>query len=93
MTRWAYRIVGLGAFNTSDRLPAVLGRLGSQGWELVGVYDKSSNWIAGLEKGFALFKRPIPDGEPEPEQWAVYEDHLGQTRSRPDLPTDGYIGA
>lgn len=32
------------------------------GWELVAVYDKASNWFAGLEKGFVLMKRPVPTG-------------------------------
>jgi hypothetical protein len=72
--RWQYRMVNLGSFFTAQRLPEALGRLGSEGWELVHVYDKASNWMRDVEKGFALFKRPVPAGEPDPiEGWCVVD--------------------
>src|SRR5207244_1940641 len=50
-----------------------LGQLGEEGWELVTVYDKASNWLNGMEKGFALFKRPVPeDAEPDGPWAAAY---------------------
>jgi hypothetical protein len=73
-TRWQYRIVNLGAFFTGERLQSTLARLGAEGWELIAVYDKASNWIAAMEKGFALFKRPVaPDESAPPDGWAVLE--------------------
>lgn len=47
-----------------------LAQLGEHGWELVTVYDKSSNWFASMEKGFMLFKRPVPEGEEPDGKWA-----------------------
>lgn len=76
--RWQYRIVQSGAFGTAERLGMALSYFGQQGWELVTVYDKASNWIQGIEKGFVLFKRPVPPGvEPEggwSEVWSA--DHV-----------------
>lgn len=40
----------------------MLAAAGEAGWELVTIYDKSSNWFAEMEKGFMLFKRPVPPG-------------------------------
>jgi hypothetical protein len=62
-TRWQYRVVSLGMFNAPDRMAAMLGHLGSKGWELITIYDKQSNWLQGMEKDFALFKRSVPAGE------------------------------
>ena len=71
--RWQYRVVSLGMLNTPERLTQSLGALGSEGWELVHVYDKSSNWWANMEKGFAIFKRSV-DPEAEPEgPWATWQ--------------------
>jgi hypothetical protein len=70
MVRWQYRVVNVGMFNAADRLAAVLGLMGENGWELVGIYDKSSNWLSGMEKGFALFKRPVLDGSMPDGAWA-----------------------
>jgi hypothetical protein len=70
MTRWQYHIVNLRAFHAKDRLVRALGALGKEGWELVAIYDKSSNWLAGMEKGFALFKRPVADGAEPEGPWA-----------------------
>jgi len=74
--RWQYRVVNVGMYNTPDRLASVLGQLGSNGWELVHVYDKQSNWLAGMEKGFAIFKRAVPDGEEPPDSWALWAPSL-----------------
>ena len=73
LTRWQYRIVNLGMFNAPGRMQASFAKLGSAGWELVTMYDKSSNWFQGMEKGFALFKRPVPAGAGEPSQWAFVD--------------------
>ena len=60
----AVLVVGAGA----------LAHLGEHGWELIGVYDKSSNWWQGMEKGFALFKRSVADGEEPDGGWCVVDD-------------------
>ena len=62
--------MGIGAFQQKERLVSALGTLGAQGWELVAVYDKASNWLVGMEKGFVLFKRPVPEGEEPVGPWA-----------------------
>jgi hypothetical protein len=61
-TRWQYGVVNIGMFSALDRMKAVLGHLGSEGWELVTVYDKGSNWMSGMEKGFMMLKRPVHRG-------------------------------
>jgi len=71
--RWQYRAVNLGSFFAGKRLAEVLGQLGSEGWELVAVYDKASNWWNGFEKGFVLFKREVPSGEEPDGPWAQFE--------------------
>lgn len=68
--RWQYAVIDTGAFNTSARLATVLAATGQAGWELVTIYDKSSNWLAGMEKGFMLLRRRVPPGL-EPESWAI----------------------
>ena len=70
--RWQYRIVNLGVIDTGPRLQRALGQLGAEGWELITVFDKTSNWTRA-EKGFALFKRPVPEGD-EPTEWAILSD-------------------
>jgi hypothetical protein len=72
MNRFQYRIVNMGMFNAADRMATVFGALGSQGWELVGMYDKSSNWFNAMEKGFALFKRVVAEGEEPDGAWAEW---------------------
>ena len=70
--RWQYSVVNIGSFGAMSRMASVLGLSGSQGWELVGVYDKASNWFQGMEKGFMLFKRPVPVGvKIADDQWCV----------------------
>jgi hypothetical protein len=68
--RWQYATVNTGMFNTHARLASVLGEAGRLGRELVQVYDKSSNWIGGSEKGFLLLRRQVPAGV-EPIAWSV----------------------
>jgi hypothetical protein len=72
--RWQYRVVSIGSFFAGDRLGGALGRLGEDGWELVTVYDKASNWLQGMEKGFMLFKRPVLPGEEPEGRWAEVWD-------------------
>lgn len=67
--RWQYQVVNVGTIDAARRLGMTLSYFGQHGWELVGVYDKSSNWIAGMEKGFMLFKRPVPDGQEPDGPW------------------------
>jgi hypothetical protein len=78
--RWQYRIVGIGMFKAGDAIGMSLSYFGQHGWELVGIYDKASNWIANIENGFMLFKRPVaPGAEPEgawSELWSM--DHVAQ---------------
>lgn len=70
MPRFQYRVVNLGMFFAQDRMVSALGSMGAAGWELVGIYDKSSNWLQGMEKGFALFKREVADGQDPEGPWA-----------------------
>jgi hypothetical protein len=49
--------------------------MGAAGWELVAIYDKSSNWLRDMEKGFALFKRLVPDGQKPLGPWAEGGHH------------------
>jgi hypothetical protein len=68
--RWQYAVLNVGMFNSADRMAAVLARAGSHGWELAATMDKASNWLNGMEKGFLLLKRPVPEGV-SPKQWCV----------------------
>jgi Short C-terminal domain len=68
--RWQYAIVNIGAFRTADRLASSLTILGSRGWEIAIGFDKASNWLAGLEKGFMIFKRPVAAGVEPEGPWA-----------------------
>ena len=70
--RFQYRIVGLGTFNVAEKMVGTFAHLGSNGWELVGIFDKSSNWITAYEKGFALFKREVPEGVEPEGPWAEF---------------------
>jgi hypothetical protein len=70
--RWQYGVINIGMFGALDRMQAVFGELGQHGWELVTVYDKASNWFNAMEKGFMLFKRPVPPGERlEDDDWCI----------------------
>ena len=66
--RWQYAIANVGMFRSPARMGEVLATAGAHGWELVTVYDKASNWLAGMEKGFMLLKRMVPEGT-TPTQW------------------------
>lgn len=71
-TRWQYGVVNIGMFKAASRMQLVLGHLGSEGWELISIYDKGSNWLGGMEKGFMLLKRPVPPGATLTEdQWCI----------------------
>jgi len=70
--RWQYGVINIGVFNAMDRMQVAFGALGSEGWELITIYDKASNWLSGSEKGFMLFKRAVPPGQRLPEdQWCI----------------------
>lgn len=86
MKRYQYRIVQLGMFNAVERMAAAFAQLGEQGWELVAMYDKSSNWWQGLEKGFALFKREVAPGEEPNGDWCIVD---GRDAFRQPTPSDG----
>ena len=68
--RWQYAVINLGLFDTAERMASVLGMSGQAGWELVTIFDKSSNWFVGMEKGFMLLGRRVPAGV-EPDEWAI----------------------
>ena len=68
-TRWQYRIVNLGAAFAAKRLGITLSYFGQHGWELVSVYDKSSNWLGGVENRFMLFKKAVPPGDEPDSAW------------------------
>ena len=44
--RFQHAIVNVGTFNSPERMEQVLATASRAGWELVTVYDKSSNWFA-----------------------------------------------
>lgn len=81
--RWQYGVVNIGMFASMDRMEEVLAAAGEQGWELITIYDKSSNWFANMEKGFMLLKRPVPAGVrlTEPE-WCITISMPGQLSVR-----------
>jgi hypothetical protein len=87
--RWQYRVVNIGMFGTPDRLAAVLSQLGAGGWELVHVYDKASNWLNQMEKGFAIFKRAVPSGVEPDGPWAAWNR---ATKLLPAAPKGGRLG-
>lgn len=70
VTRWQYAILDIGILYSRERMQHVLAQAGSQGWDLATSMDKASNWFAGMEKGFLLLKRPVPQGI-EPGSWCV----------------------
>lgn len=78
--RYQYRIVQLGMFSTADRLAAALSELGRNGWELVTIYDKSSNWLNNMEKGFALFKRDAPENVAD-DEWCIVDERGAHTNA------------
>lgn len=73
MERYQYRVVNLGTFKAADRMAKAFGKLGEDGWRLVAMHDKSSNWFAGYEKGFAIFLKVVPEGREPDGEWAKWE--------------------
>ena len=70
--RWQYAVINLGMFKAMDRMQSVLGSLGSQGWEIAAMYDKQSNWMTSMEKGFVLLKRPVAEGATvADDEWCI----------------------
>jgi hypothetical protein len=72
MVRWQYTIVNIGVTFAGERLGITLSYFGQRGWELVTVFDKASNWMAGAEKGFILLKRPVPEGHEPEGPWTEF---------------------
>ena len=70
-------------------MSAIRGALGEQGFELITVFDKSSNWFTNMEKGFMLFKREIPPGTDPEGAWCVQVDSTGALKPL-DGETHGY---
>ena len=78
--RCQYRVINIGSFTSVARMQHALGESGKDGWELISVYDKSSNWFTGMEKGFMLFKRSVPRGTTlRPEEWCETYSFEGTT--------------
>ncbi len=74
-TRWQYGIVNIGMYQASERMQMVLAAAGEAGWHLIAVYDKASNWMNGMEKGFMLFRRTVPPGvRLAPDEWCATLD-------------------
>ena len=57
---------------------------GSMGWQLVGIYDKQSNWSANIEKGFMLLRKPVqPGARLAADQWCItFSMTMGSTGQR-----------
>ena len=70
-------------FEAAERTTKAFAYLGEHGWELVGMHDKTSNWIGQLERGFVLFKREVPEGNEPDGPWAewVQADAFGETKA------------
>ncbi|MEY3640329.1 MAG: hypothetical protein RLZZ199_134 [Actinomycetota bacterium] len=79
--KFQYQIIDLGIFNVPDKIEKTFGHLGQNGWELVGVFDKASNWLKGHERGFAIFKREVGDEVKANSRWArvVSPDQVGRS--------------
>ena len=52
--RWQYALVNVGMFQSRERMAATLDAAGANGWELVTVYDKASNWLSGSSPAAAF---------------------------------------
>jgi hypothetical protein len=69
---WQFAVINIGSFRAASRFQRALGAAASQGWELVGIYDKASNWLSGMEKGFILLKRRVPPGvKLREDEWCI----------------------
>jgi hypothetical protein len=86
--QFQYRVINIGSFSSAERMQHALGDSGKDGWELISVYDKSTNWFAGMEKGFMLFKRSVAPGTTlRPEEWCETHSFEGTTTyTRKDRP-------
>ncbi len=74
--RYQFGVVNIGRFNSMQRMQQVLAVAGENGWDLVHVYDKASNWTNG-ELGFMLFRRPVQPGVRLPaDQWCIALEHI-----------------
>ena len=60
----------IGIVSAMDRMLIAFAELGAEGWQLVASYDKASNWLQGMEKGYLLFMRAVPSGEDPDGPWA-----------------------
>jgi len=91
--RWQYVIANIGMLGAVDRMTRVLGYLGSNGYELATVYDKASNWLTGMEKGFMLFKRHVPAGTDPVGDWCQVLDpsQISMRNATPDLIDPPYL--
>ncbi len=81
--RWQYKVVNLGSYFTASRLAEALAHLGEDGWEVIGVYDKASNWLRDMEKGFLFCKRPVLPGEAPEGPWAATVSSAGTNNLTP----------
>ena len=86
--RWQYAVVNIGMFGAMDCMELVLGSAGSQGWELISIYDKGSNRHVGMEKGFMLLKRPVdPSVDLRDDEWCVTMNLTYAPSRKRDTPT------
>jgi hypothetical protein len=82
--RWQYGVVNIGTHFAGGRMTAILGAAGQHGWQLVSIYDKASNWSAGLEKGFMLLRRPVPPGvRLKDDEWCTHISVTGNLLKNP----------
>ena len=80
-TRWQFGVVNIGVHFAVPRMMAVLQEAGEQGWQLISIYDKTTSFMpsVGAEKGFMLFKRPVPAGvRLEEAQWCITFSMVGK---------------
>jgi hypothetical protein len=75
--RYQYAVVSIGMYRSPERMGDFLSLGGMHGWRLLAVYDKSSNWWGGMEKGFLVLMREVPEGV-EPRQWCIIIRHTDE---------------
>ena len=69
---WQFAVINIGMFRAIDRFEKALGVAASQGWELVGVYDKASELAGGHGEGLHLAEAPSPSGCATPRRRVVH---------------------
>lgn len=78
MERYQYATVFIGGrqdvAEVKRRLGITLSYFGQRGYELVFFIEKGSNWAAGVENGFLVFKRYVPDGSEADGPWSMVWD-------------------